>query len=166
MLAKLYDDEIKVKQAERTFNSDGYKSVRVLAFRDETVTNLMHKMGTVGLVVSLAGLMRLDYSSNNGHSFKIECADQAFVLGHSEELSFCKGAPKCNQVNNLPVLSLGNHLQCNRFINKNVDKACSTHQFMLAEHQMTQIRSSRASLHSDFIDLNKARKQVLLEQQE
>jgi hypothetical protein len=40
------------------------------------------------------------------------------------------------------------------------------HKFQALEQKMTQIRSGRLSLHSDFIDINKAKKEQLKEMQE
>lgn len=43
---------------------------------------------------------------------------------------------------------------------------CDTHKFFQQEVQLTRIRSNRVGLHSDFIDLNRLKKQRELEDAE
>lgn len=145
---------------------DGYKTLRVIVFKDELCKKVFEKIGVVGMVVCLSNLSRLDYSENTGLTYRIESEGQVVCIGKSEDLAFCKGAPKGTTANSLPVMQLGKHLECNRFFNKSNEKACSEHKFMEAEKQMTMIRSGRATLHSDFIDINKVKVNQLKEEQE
>jgi hypothetical protein len=98
------------KQASRSFNLDGYKTLRVMVFKDELCKKIGEKIGVVGLVVCLSNLSRLDYSEHSGVSFRIESEGQVACIGKAEDLSFCKGAPKGASANLLPVMQLGNHL--------------------------------------------------------
>ena len=137
-----------------------------MVFKEELCKKVGEKIGIVGMVLCLTNLGRLDYSDHSGVSFRIESEAQVMCIGKAEDLGICKGAPKGASANLLPVMQLGNHLQCNRFFNKSAEKACEEHKFMEAESKMAIIRSGRASLHSDFIDLNMSQKQILREQQD
>lgn len=166
-IEEVFDNNQQVmKQAARSFNTDGYKTLRIIVFGEDLCKAVAKKIGIVGLVVCLSNLKRLDYSEHSGVTLRIENEEQVFCVGKSEDLSFCKGAPKGTSVNLLPVMQLGKHLECNRFFNKSQEKACSEHKFMEAEKQMTMIRSGRATLHSDFIDINKVKNNQLKEEKE
>lgn len=58
------------KQASRSFNMDGYKTLRVMVF-NEPCKKIAEKIGVVGMVVCLSNLSRLDYSEHTGFSFRI-----------------------------------------------------------------------------------------------
>lgn len=88
-----------------------------------------------------------------------------FRIGQSEELSYCKGVPLPTQVSasGLPVMGSTLSPQCRNFLNKSIESICDRHRSLLQERQMERIISSRIGLHTDFIDLNKLRKQQELE---
>jgi hypothetical protein len=79
------------KILDRSFTSDGYKQIRLLAFGDELCQKLAKRMGHPGIVVALTDLKFLDYSEHSGQSMRIESEEQVFTLGKSEDLTFCKG---------------------------------------------------------------------------
>ncbi len=122
-----------MKQASRSFNLDGYKTLRVIVFKDELCKKVAEKIGIVGMVVCLSKLSRLDYNENSGLTYRIESEGQVVCIGKAEDLAFCKGAPKGTSANMLPVMQLGKHLGCNRFFNKSLENACSEHKFMESE---------------------------------
>lgn len=145
--------DAKVNAALKSWNTDGYKAIRVLAFGDELTKQLHKKIGVVGMVIALVDLKPLDFSNNSGQSFRIHEETQTFCLGKSEELIFCSGV-KTKTSTPLPLIGLNQNQTCERFLNKSFDKACEKHKLVQAESKLTQIRSGRQSLHSDFIDLN------------
>ncbi len=84
-------EQIKVqKAADKSFNSDGYKNVKILAFGDDLVKVVAKRM-ELGMVVAFQNLKQLDYSENSGVSLRIESEDQFYTLGKSADLFFCKG---------------------------------------------------------------------------
>ena len=80
-----------------------------------------------------------------------------FKIGFSEELSFCKGI--------IQKESVATHLApvCRNFLNKSIESMCEMHKFHLQEHQLAKIRSHRIGLQSDYLDINRVRKQQVLE---
>lgn len=69
---KALTSQQSMKQASRSFNLDGYKTLRVIVFKDELCKKVAEKIGVVGMVVCLSKLSRLDYSENSGLTYRIE----------------------------------------------------------------------------------------------
>ncbi len=66
------NNQQSIKQAARSFNMDGYKTLRVIVFKDELCKKVAEKIGVVGMVVCLSNLSRLDYSEHSGLTYRIE----------------------------------------------------------------------------------------------
>lgn len=56
----------KIGAAERSFNENGYKTVKLLAFGEELCRPLAKKIEIPGLVVAFSDLKPLDFSENSG----------------------------------------------------------------------------------------------------
>lgn len=85
-----------VRLSEKSFNSNGYKTLKVMAFQEVALP--ISKL-TVGTVVGLLNprLMRSLPGSdhqNQGITFSVDVEAQVFRIGFSEELTFCKGVPQ------------------------------------------------------------------------
>jgi hypothetical protein len=63
---ELKASEMRMKAAERSFNTDGYKTVKFLAFGEDLCRALAKKTGFVGMVIALSDLRPLDFSDNSG----------------------------------------------------------------------------------------------------
>lgn len=89
LLAHLYKaDPEAIKIAEKSFNSNGYKSVKLMAFDAAmTETNKMQ----VGTVVGVVNPKPMKATLEYGFSFLLDAAASLFRIGYSEELVFCKG---------------------------------------------------------------------------
>lgn len=111
----------QAKQVERSFNRDGYKTLRVLAFGEDLCKTLKKRVGYPGMVICLSNLKRLDYSEQSGYSFRIEKDDHVLSLGKSEEYYVCKGAEKKATPGMVPAMFGMNKQQCDRFLNKNFE---------------------------------------------
>lgn len=101
-----------------------------MVFGKELVKAVINNVAIVGIVIALIDLKPMDMSGNTGQSYKLDSEDQIITIGKSEDLVFCKGAPKDAMASALPVMSLGLHLQCHRFLNKAHEITCSDHTFM------------------------------------
>ena len=158
-----------LRMSEKQFNSNGYKTLKIMAFQE--VATPISKL-TIGTVVGVLNprVMKQQAgvdSKDNAITFSIELEAQVFKIGFSEELTFCKGVPQTGSLNlGLPVLTSSLSTQCRNFMNKSVESLCDTHKFMMQEKKLQEIRSRRLGLHSDFIDLNMVRKQQALEEVE
>lgn len=119
------------------------------------------------MVVAFSDLKALDFSENSGQALRIESEQQVYTMGKSEDFVMCKGAPKGASKDSLATITMAMSSQtCKNFLNKAHETICETHRFQMESLKMTQIRSSRVSLHSDFIDVNQAKKQQIEEAQE
>lgn len=150
-----------LKTAEKSFNTDGYKQLRILAFGDELVKTVYKRL-EVGMVVAFADLKQLDYSENSGVAMRIEAEDQVYPLGKSSDMVFCKGivqkagAPVTNPFSAASGLQSGKG--CGRFLNKQHQTTCDQHSLEQQDHKLSRIISSRGALHSDHIDINKTQR--------
>ncbi len=148
--------------SEKQFNSNGYKTLKIMAFQEAATP--ISKI-TVGTVVGILNPKIMKFQSgvenkDNAITFSIDLELQVFKIGFSEELTFCKGVPNAGSSSlGLPVFTTSLSAQCRNFINKSIESVCDMHKFILQERKLEEIRSRRIGLHSDFIDLNKVRKQ-------
>lgn len=62
----MWEQQRLVRAAEKSFCSDGYKQVRVLAFGEDLCKTLIKRIGVVSMVVGFADLKLLDYSEHTG----------------------------------------------------------------------------------------------------
>ena len=78
--------------AERSFNGNGYKTMKVLVFGD--LADKVYKL-TIGTVIGLINPKPLKRDPKHGFSFAIDFEAQMMKIGYSEEITTCKGiAPK------------------------------------------------------------------------
>ena len=81
----------RMQAAEKSFNEDNYKVVRILAFGEELCKKVSAKLGVPGIVVAFSNLLPLDFSNNSGQSLRLETEEQFFTIGKSAEYIICKG---------------------------------------------------------------------------
>lgn len=62
-------------QAEKSFNSDGYKVMRVMVFGKELIKAVINKVTLVGIVIALVDLKPMDISGQTGQSYKLDSED-------------------------------------------------------------------------------------------
>ena len=83
------NDPESMKIAEKSFNTNGYKIVRLMAF-DEALSETT-KIQT-GTIVGIVNPKPLKATAEYGFSFCMDAAASIFRIGYSEDLSFCKGS--------------------------------------------------------------------------
>lgn len=75
------------KIGEKSYNNNGYKLVKLMAF-EEAMCELTRYH--VGNIVGLVNPKPMKGSTEHGFTFLMDAAASIFKIGHSEELAFCK----------------------------------------------------------------------------
>ncbi len=93
LLAHAFDNQDcdAQKIAKKCFNSNGYKTMRIIAFGD--VANKLSKCST-GLVMGILNPRLMSSNPEQGQTFCIDIESQIFQIGLACDLGFCKGTPK------------------------------------------------------------------------
>ena len=109
-------DMSKIEKGDKTFNTNGYKALRIMAFGE--VASFVSKQ-TIGTVIGLLNPKPLKSAADNVPSLCIDLEQQVFKIGYSEDLSFCKGIHK--QVNSGGMQHFTVQVGCKNFVNKAVE---------------------------------------------
>ncbi len=153
-------DPEAIKIAEKSFNSNGYKHVKLMAF--DAAMNETSKL-QVGTVIGLVNPKPMKATVEYGFSFLLDAAASMFRIGFSEDIAFCKGQGNMTSSGFSAITPLSS---CKQYLNKSIETLCDSHKLLQQTSALNKIRSGRNQFHSDTIDLNLVRKQQMIEDQE
>ena len=106
-----------MKLLEKSFNSNGYKTLKLMAFGEPAT--FVAKL-SIGTVIGLLNPKPMKSTPEQGITFCIDLEAQVFKIGFSEELTFCKGIPKVLSNTN-PFSMASVQVSCKNFINKSIE---------------------------------------------
>ena len=86
---KFKDDKDGLKMAEKSYNSNGYKTFKLMVFNE-----LAHKMSNyqIGTIMGIMSYKSMPPTTEYGYTFCIDTNSQLFKIGFSEEYAMCKGS--------------------------------------------------------------------------
>lgn len=88
-LAEEYkEDKDAYKMAEKSFNTNGYKCMKVMIFNE--LTQKVSKL-QIGTVIGLLNPKCMKPTVDNGFAYTYDFEAQLFKIGFSEDFSLCKG---------------------------------------------------------------------------
>ncbi|CDW78551.1 UNKNOWN [Stylonychia lemnae] len=160
-LTKLYEGNPEgLKIAEKSFNSNGYKTIKLMAFEDAIGETTKIQQGTiVGLVNPKPMKATVEY----GYSFCIDASASIFRIGYSQDFIYCPG--KGNMTTSGFVNPNGVQ-SCKYFLNKSVEPICDIHRNMAEQRILERVRSHRNNMMSEAVDVNQVTKRLLIEERE
>jgi len=126
-LARQFDkDPEGLKQALKAFNSDGYKTISVMAFNESALPAKNIGSGTVIAILnprllppSKSSAATTDSKPEQGLTFCIDTIDAIISIGFSKDFNICV------RESTHPVT--GKTQNCYNFVNTSVEKICEKH---------------------------------------
>lgn len=74
--------------AEKSFNTNGYKTMKIMSFDEAMSETLKLQIGTI---VGIINPKPMKASVEFGFSYCMDASASLFRIGYSEDLAFCKG---------------------------------------------------------------------------
>jgi hypothetical protein len=121
-------DPLLAKIAEKSFNNNGYKLMKLMAFEEAMLELTKFQVGNV---IGLVNPKPLKGTVEHGFTFIMDAAASLFKIGHSEELGFCKPTVKMANMTTSGLFNPMGSSSCRHFLNKSIETMCDTHKSML-----------------------------------
>ena len=145
------NDQDGLKQALKSFNSDGYKTISIMAFNESALPAKNINSGTVIAVLNprlLPQNNKCASDADKAHqslTFCIDTIDAVIQIGFSRDFNICV------RESQHPVTH--KTMQCYNFVNTSVEKICEKHRAELENQRLDRFRA-RVGAQSTRVDIN------------